>query len=89
MLRPELTIYDFLWIIQMAITIVVAYISYKEGEKKGQEKAKRRTTNRHYKLPNREIMPEDYFVDSAILKGGKIASKEMRRDIRKMKNRSR
>ena len=89
MLRPEITVYDILWIVQIALTIIVAYVSYKEGEKKGQEKAKRRTTNRHYKLPSREIMPEDYFIDSAILKGGKIESREMRRDIRKMKNRSR
>lgn len=88
MLRPDITIYDLLWIAQIVLIAVVAYISYREGEKKGFEKAKHRIKHKHYKLPNREMIQEDYFIDSAILKGGKLASKEMRRDIRRMKNRS-
>ena len=52
MLQENITPWDFIWIIQMILSIIAIYIAYKEGEKKGYENGRRCRSNKHYKLPN-------------------------------------
>lgn len=86
MLSSQITVWDILWVIESAIMVIAIFIAYKEGEKRGYEKARYRRKNKQYKLPTKELDDPEYFNGLSVLQGGRMASQVMRRDIRKMKS---
>lgn len=87
MLSSQITWWDILWIVQSLIVVIAIFIAYREGEKRGLEKAKYRKLSKHYKLPAKSESDDNYLNGLSVLQGGRMASQAIRRDIRKMKHR--
>lgn len=85
MLHEEVTWWDVLFLVQIAMTIFAMWISYKEGEKRGYEKAMLRRRKKRYKLPSKTVTPDEFLQIWNGLDGNYNKSRDMQRTMKRMR----